>query len=218
VGASPVQNIGAYGVEIMEFIETVEGYHIETGKKIRLTAKECLFTYRNSIFKNRFKNKVLITHVKFRLNKHHQYNTRYPELNKAMDEFPETSIQTIRQAVIQIRKNKLPDPRETGNAGSFFKNPIVDAQQAKDLQQHFTGLPVYNQSDGYCKLSAAWLIERSGWKGKTSGKTGTHKRQPLIIINRGGATGEEILEFALKIQKAVSHQFGVRLEMEVNIL
>jgi len=218
VGASPVQNIGAYGVEIKDFVEKVEGYRIENGKKFNLPGKECNFSYRNSIFKNELKGKVIITHVTIRLNKDPQFNTGYPELQKEMDGYDDTTLQNIRQAVIKIRKFKLPDPAQTGNAGSFFKNPVVSDGRATDLKRFFPGIPVYKLSDGTCKISAAWLIEQSGWKGKSCGNAGTHTRQPLILINRGRATGEEILLCALKVQKAVMNNFGIRLEMEVNVI
>ena len=218
VGACPVQNIGAYGVEIMDYIHTVEGFMMENGKNILLTAKECKFSYRDSIFKNELKDKVLITHVNFRLNKDPLYNTGYPDLQKEMDGYADTTIQNIRQAIIKIRKYKLPDPSETGNAGSFFKNPIIPEKQADDLHNFYPVMPVYKLPKGFVKLSAAWLIEQSGWKGKICGNVATHHKQPLIIINRGGATGKEILQCALKIRKSVMNNFAIKLEMEVNIL
>lgn len=218
VGASPVQNIGAYGVEVMDFIDSVEGYILDDKKAFRLSADECQFSYRDSIFKRVLKNNVIITYVNFRLTKKHIYKTSYPDLNREMEKYTETNIKSIRQAIISVRKNKLPDPSETGNAGSFFKNPVVDKIQAAELRHFYPDIPEYKIDDGSVKLSAAWLIEQCGWKGKTSGKTGTHKKQPLIIINRGGATGQEILQFARKIQKSVMNHFAIRLEMEVNIL
>ena len=218
VGASPVQNIGAYGVEIMDFIHLVEGYLLETGEEIRLNASECHFSYRNSIFKNGLKNKVLITHVSFNLNKIPEYNTTYPDLKKEMENYDEVTIENIRQAIINIRKNKLPDPAVTGNAGSFFKNPVVTGQQAHTLLQFYHNMPAYKQPDGTVKLSAAWLIEQSGWKGKSYGKAGTHPMQPLILVNHGGASGNEILSCAEKIRKAVMNIFGIRLDMEVNVI
>jgi UDP-N-acetylmuramate dehydrogenase len=218
VGACPVQNIGAYGVEVMDFIDSVEGYLADNGKMIRLTAKDCQFSYRDSIFKKELKDKVIITHVVFRLFKKHQFKTNYPDLKKELNDFSDTSIKSIRNAVINIRSNKLPDPSVIGNAGSFFKNPIVTKEHANSLLRFYPGIPIYDCSDGSAKLSAAWLIEQCGWKGKNFGNTGTHKKQPLIIINRGGATGAEILQCAQKIQKSVMNHFAIRLEMEVNIL
>ena len=218
VGACPVQNIGAYGVEVMDLIDTVEGYLVDDGKMIRLTARDCQFSYRDSIFKKELKDKVLITHVNFRLFKKHPLKTNYPDLEKELNNYPDTSIKSIRQAIINIRSHKLPNPSVTGNAGSFFKNPIVNKEHANTLRRFYPGIPVYDCSEGLAKLSAAWLIDQCGWKGKIFGNTGTHKKQPLIIINRGGATGAEILQCAQKIQKSVLNHFAIKLEMEVNIL
>lgn len=218
VGASPVQNIGAYGVEVKDNVVKVEGYSLETGKKFSLGEKDCRFTYRDSIFKNELKGKVIITHVTFKLFKEPVFNTSYPDLQKEMDEYAETTLHNIRQAIIKIRKYKLPDPAETGNAGSFFKNPVIDADRAADLKRFFPDVPLYQTKDGNYKISAAWLIDRSGWKGRKCGNAGTHNRQPLIIINHGGATGDEIYHCAMKIRKAVMNMFGICLEPEVNIV
>jgi UDP-N-acetylmuramate dehydrogenase len=218
VGASPVQNIGAYGMEIKDNVEKVEGYMIGTGKEFSLKGRECQFAYRDSIFKNELKGKVVITHVTFRLNREPVFNTSYPDLRKEIDEYDDTSLHNIRQAIIKIRKLKLPDPSELGNAGSFFKNPVVSIDRVSELKRFYPGIPAYTMTDSLVKISAAWLIEQSGWKGKRYGNTGTHKRQPLIIINHGNATGKEILHCATIIQKAVMNKFGVKLEMEVNII
>ena len=218
VGACPVQNIGAYGAEVGDVIDSLDVILMEDGKLLTLTAKECQFSYRDSIFKRDLKNRVIITHVTFRLNKSPVFVTTYPDLQRELDNFPETTINTIRQAVISIRRNKLPDPAVTGNAGSFFKNPVISQDQATSLRKFFPTMRGFDAADGSVKLSAAWLIEQCGWKGKRLGKTGTYKKQPLIIINYGGATGEEIYRYALKIQKAVMNHFAIKLEMEVNIL
>jgi UDP-N-acetylmuramate dehydrogenase len=218
VGASPVQNIGAYGAEIKDVIHQVEAIHLEEGRIMYLNATDCRFAYRDSIFKNELKNKVVITHVVFHLDKNPRYNIAYPDLERELNNHPETRLRTIREAVISIRRNKLPDPAVTGNAGSFFKNPVVDREQASALRKYFPEMRGFEFHDGTVKLSAAWLIEESGWKDKICGKAGTHKKQPLILVNHGGATGEEIFQCALKIQKAVMNHFGIRLEMEVNVL
>jgi UDP-N-acetylmuramate dehydrogenase len=218
VGACPVQNIGAYGVEVMDFIDSVEGYMLNDAKMIRLSTEACQFSYRDSIFKKVLKDQVIITHVNFRLFKKHQFKTNYPDLKKELNNYPDTTIKTIRQAIRVIRSSKLPDPAVTGNAGSFFKNPCVNKEHADSLRRYYPGIPEYNCADGSVKLSAAWLIEQCGWKGKTCGKAGIHKKQPLIIINRGGASGDEILRCALKVQKSVMNHFAIKLEMEVNIL
>jgi len=218
VGASPVQNIGAYGAEIGEIIQSVEIVNLETGKRMTLSAKDCRFSYRESIFKNELRGKVVITHVTYRLTRDHVFCTQYGELEKELENYPETTIQTIRQAVIGIRNTKLPDPSQIGNAGSFFKNPVLPFAQAHSIQQHHPTLPVYPMEEGLAKVSAAWLIDRCGWKGKRIGNAGTHKNQPLIIVNYGNATGEEILAFSAKIQKSVMNHFAIKLEMEVNVV
>jgi UDP-N-acetylmuramate dehydrogenase len=218
VGATPVQNIGAYGMEVKDVIDVVDAVSLDNGRRIRLTAKECKFSYRDSIFKQKLKDKIIITHVTYRLNKIHQFTTGYPDLEKELDNYPETSIHYIRQAIITIRKNKLPDPDKIGNAGSFFKNPTVTESKGKSIHSSYPRMPLFENRNGMVKLSAAWLIDQCGWKGRRIGNTGTYKNQPLIIINHGNATGMEILNYARKIQKAVMNKFGISLEMEVNVI
>ncbi|MBP1667823.1 MAG: UDP-N-acetylenolpyruvoylglucosamine reductase [Bacteroidetes bacterium] len=218
VGASPVQNIGAYGVEARDSVDRVELVMLADQKKRTLSARMCRFNYRDSIFKNELKDKCLITHVIFRLTREPVLKTHYPDLEKELDDYPETTIQAIREAIISIRRRKLPDPAETGNAGSFFKNPVVTAQQAHLLKQSHPAMPVYDCGENKAKLSAAWLIEQSHWKGKSKGNVGTHKNQPLVIVNHGGATGTEVVDFARTIQRVVQNHFGILLETEVNIL
>jgi UDP-N-acetylmuramate dehydrogenase len=218
IGASPVQNIGAYGVEVMDFIDTVEGFYLKENKPFKFKAKDCQFSYRNSRFKTDLRGRVIITKVSYRLHKKPLYNIGYPDLEKELNNYDETTIANIRKAIITIRTNKLPDPCEQGNAGSFFKNPAVTKAQAESLRPFYPGMPEYDMKDGSVKLSAAWLIDQCGWKGKTFGNAATHKKQPLIIINRGGATGKEIYDYALKIQKSVMNHFAIRLDMEVNIV
>jgi UDP-N-acetylmuramate dehydrogenase len=218
IGACPVQNIGAYGIEVGDVIHSVDGINLEDGKNFTLSAEECGFSYRDSIFKRKMKDKVIILYVTFKLQKHHAFKTSYPDLKKELDKYSETTIKTIRDAVISVRKNKLPDPDITGNAGSFFKNPVVQAEKILSLRIAYPAIPAFNYAREKAKLSAAWLIEQSGWKGRQLGKTGTYKKQPLIIVNHGGATGDEILNCAQKIQKAVLNRFAIKLEMEVNVL
>ncbi len=217
VGASPVQNIGAYGVEVKDVVEKVEAIMIETSKKRTFSAKECSFGYRDSIFKKELKHKCIITHVTFRLNKQHIFRTHYPDLEKELDKYPDTTIQYIRDAIISIRKQKLPDPAQLGNAGSFFKNPIVSSDKANEIRRFYPSMPAYKAGENEVKLSAAWLIETTGWKGRKIHNVGTYKKQPLVIVNYGNATGKEIIDFAKKIQQAVKQQFGILLEPEVNI-
>jgi UDP-N-acetylmuramate dehydrogenase len=202
----------------MDCIDSVEYYQLKNARFIKCTAHECEFSYRNSIFKNELKNQVIITHVNFRLNKNPEFHTGYPDLKKELDNYPETTIANIRSAIITIRQKKLPDPVVTGNAGSFFKNPVIEKEQAYALTRHYPTIPLFDNPDGRIKLSAAWLIEQCGWKGKIWGNTGTYKNQPLILINRGGATGSEIYQCAQKIRKAVMNHFAIKLGMEVNVL
>jgi UDP-N-acetylmuramate dehydrogenase len=218
VGASPVQNIGAYGVEAAEVIDSVEGVLLENKTTFLLHSEECRFSYRDSIFKGELKDAVFITHVTFRLQKDHILKTSYPDLEKELDNFDDTNIHTIREAVIAVRKKKLPDPCILGNAGSFFKNPVVSRDKMNSLRHTFPQVKGFAIEGGSFKLSAAWLIEHSGWKGRKLGRAGTYKTQPLILVNHGEATGEEILACAMKIQKAVMNHFAIKLETEVNVL
>lgn len=218
VGASPVQNIGAYGAEVSAVIHEVEAVWMENGKSFCLKGSDCGFGYRNSIFKKELKGKALITHVEFRLNSQPELNTGYAELQRELSYRQGVGIQTVRDAVIRIRKDKLPDPDETGNAGSFFKNPIIEPDQAEELHALFPDMPVYPDSDGLVKLSAAWLIDQCGWKGKRRGDAGTHEKQALILVNHGEASGKDILCLAEDIRTSVHSRFGIDLEMEVNVI
>ena len=218
VGACPIQNIGAYGAEVRRVVENVEAVDIETSDIKIFSNKDCDFSYRNSIFKASLKNKYIITHITFRLNKTHEFITSYGSIEKELDKFPETNILNIRSAIINIRKSKLPDPSETGNAGSFFINPVVSLEQANSIRQYYPKMPYFKVTKNEVKLSAAWLIEQSNWKGKRIGQVGTYKKQPLVLVNYGDATGNEIYNVAKKIQKTVKNNFAVDLEMEVNVI
>ncbi len=218
VGASPVQNIGAYGVEVKDAIERVETIDLENGEQILFSNPECDFTYRNSIFKREYRNRLVITHVVFRLHKKHRFITGYGTLEKELDKYPERTLQAIRSAVIDIRRCKLPDPDKLGNAGSFFKNPEISSEMAKTITQYYPKMPLWDIGNNRVKLSAAWLIEQCGWKGRKLRNVGTYKKQPLVIVNYGTATGNEILQLAGKIQKAVKNHFAIDLEPEVNII
>ncbi|NVO11873.1 MAG: UDP-N-acetylmuramate dehydrogenase [Bacteroidales bacterium] len=218
VGASPIQNIGAYGVEAKDTIVKVEGLSIPSKKIIALNNSECQFDYRNSIFKTELKNKIIITHVNFKLSKKPTLVTHYGNIEEEISTLGERTVDTVRKAVINIRKRKLPDPAELGNAGSFFKNPVVSIETFEKIKRSFEKAPSYPVSDSTVKIPAGWLIEQCGWKGKKVGNCGVHKDQALVIVNYGNATGSEILNLAEQIQKTVLDQFSVELEMEVNVV
>jgi UDP-N-acetylmuramate dehydrogenase len=220
VGASPMQNIGAYGVEVKDTIEQVEAVEIATGKIRRFNNHECQFGYRSSIFKTTVKEKFMITAVQFRLQKQAVFHTTYGAITTELDRMgiKELSIQAISQAVCNIRSSKLPDPKVLGNAGSFFKNPVVSRKDLDALKKNYDSIPHYPQADGSEKLAAGWLIEQCGWKGKTVGKCGVHAKQALVLVNYGGATGNEIYALSQQILESVADKFGVELEREVNII
>jgi UDP-N-acetylmuramate dehydrogenase len=218
VGASPIQNIGAYGVEVKDSIVKVEGININSRKPFELYAAECRFGYRDSIFKNELKGKVVITYVWFKLLKNPTLVTHYGNLEEELTKLGTRSVKTVREAVISIRRGKLPDPAELGNAGSFFKNPVVDTAVLEGIRRKHENVPTYAVSDAFVKIPAGWLIEKCGWKGKRIGNCGVHKDQALIIVNYGNATGREILTLAEQIRKSVLDEFGIAIEMEVNVL
>ncbi|MBS1614658.1 MAG: UDP-N-acetylmuramate dehydrogenase [Bacteroidetes bacterium] len=218
VGAAPIQNIGAYGVEVKDVIDEVVAWHGALGKFIRLSALECRFGYRDSIFKQELKGEVFVTEVCFRLRKHAQLHTEYGAIREelqAMDAEP--SVEQVAQAVIRIRRSKLPDPAQIGNAGSFFKNPVIDASLFESLLQRFSNMPSYAQPDGMVKLPAGWLIEHCGWKGFRDRDVGVHTRQALVLVNYGHATGAEIWNLSERIIASVQERFGIVLEREVQV-
>jgi len=217
VGASPVQNIGAYGAELKDSMHSLEAVDLQTGKSLILMNNECQFSYRWSIFKEKEKrNKYYITSVTFRLKKNPQPNISYADLQAEMHD-KEVTIQNIFNAVVAVRKRKLPDPADFGNAGSFFKNPVVDMKHYETLLQQFPDLKSFPHEQGI-KLAAAQLIDLCGWKGIIEKQVGVYKNQALVIVNFGGASGKDILDFSKKIQDSVYRKFGVKLETEVNIL
>ena len=220
VGAAPMQNIGAYGVEIKDVFDELEAIEISTGEKIKLNNAECEFGYRESVFKNKFKNRFLISSVTFRLNKKPKFNINYGDIKMTLDEMRvnELSIKAVSDAVIKIRSSKLPDPKVLGNAGSFFKNPVITSDEFEIVKSKYPLMPSYPQKDGTIKVPAGWLIEQCGWKGKVVGHTGSHKTQALVLVNYGGATGNEIYQLALDIQKSVRDKFGITIQPEVNLI
>lgn len=221
VGTCPIQNIGAYGVEVKDTITKVEALEIKSGKLISFSNFECNFGYRNSIFKNEAKGKYILTSVSFRLSKEaHLLNTSYGAIETALKDknIKTPTIKQISDAVISIRQSKLPDPKEIGNSGSFFKNPVIDSKHFNKLKTTYQNIPSYIISETQIKVPAGWLIEQCGFKGKRFGETGVHKNQALVLVNYGNAKGTEVYELALKIKAAVLEKFHIQLEIEVNII
>ena len=220
VGSAPIQNIGAYGVELNDVFQSCRAISIDNKILKTFNKEQCNFTYRSSIFKEKLKNKYIISRVTFKLSKiNHVINSEYKPLKdllKIKGNLNPT-IQDISKLVIKIRTNKLPDPKKIGNCGSFFKNPIISNSKFKNLNEYFSSVPNYKISENEVKIPAAWLIEECGFKGKNEGKTGTHKKHALVIVNNGGATGKEIYDFSQKIKKSVLKKFNILLEEEVNI-
>ena len=218
VGAASVQNIGAYGTEVKDTVHKVRAIDIGSGDIREFGADECGFGYRYSIFKGDLKGKFLITKVFFRLLKRPVLALEYGSLKQETEKIGPVSLKTVRQAVINIRKSKLPDPQIIGNAGSFFKNPVVSTGEAELLRATYPDIPLYPDPSGGYKLAAAWLIEKCGWKGKRIGDAGVHDKQALVIVNHGKATGMEIYELSEKIRKSVHEKFNLLLQREVEII
>jgi UDP-N-acetylmuramate dehydrogenase len=219
VGASPVQNIGAYGVEVKDCIHLVKGIDLHSGKREEFFNADCKFGYRNSIFKNELKNQIVVTSVVFKLDKFPVFILDYGALKSEVEKLGDLTLANVRKAVITIRESKLPDPKLIGNAGSFFKNPIVDQLKADKLKEEYANVPIYNSSEhGKVKLAAGWLIDQCGWKGYRLGDAGVHTDQALVLVNYGNATGIEILSLSEKIRSSVFEKFGVLLEPEVNMV
>jgi UDP-N-acetylmuramate dehydrogenase len=218
VGAAAVQNIGAYGMEIQNRIESVTGIDLETQTEYSIEAVDCLFAYRNSIFKNQLKDRFIITSVVFKLDKFPEFILNYGDLKTETEKLGTVNLRNIRKAVMGIRESKLPDPKVYGNAGSFFKNPIVETSQAEKLLSDFPKMPHYPAPEGKTKLAAGWLIEQCGWKGFLRGDAGVHEKQALVLVNYGNATGKEIYGLSEEIKQSVQEKFGVELEREVNVI
>lgn len=220
MGAAPMQNIGAYGVEVKEVFHSLEAYEIKTGRFVRFYNEDCKFGYRYSVFKGPQKDKYIITKVYLRLSKQPRFNVTYGNLKQTLDEMgvQQLTLKNVSQAVINVRQSKLPDPMEIGNAGSFFKNPIVERDYFEALQAAFEDIPGYKVDEDFTKLPAGWLIEKCGWKGKRIGEVGVHDKQALVLVNFGGGKGRDILNLSREIQKSVFKTFGVHLETEVNIV
>ncbi|MDX9694860.1 MAG: UDP-N-acetylmuramate dehydrogenase [Bacteroidales bacterium] len=218
VGTCPIQNIGAYGVEVKDTIVKVETIETSILTEHLFSNTDCKFGYRDSIFKRDLKGKHIITHVHFRLKKNAEFILSYGNLTDELKKYDSVNLKNVRQAVINIRESKLPNPEVIGNAGSFFKNPEIDLANFENLKRSFPDAPSYPQGNNRVKVPAGWLIEQAGWKGKNLGNAGVHSKQALVLINLGNATGNEILNLAKEIQNSVNQMFGIQLEMEVNVV
>jgi len=220
VGASPMQNIGAYGVELKEIFSSLEAFHLQEKKVKIFTLSDCEFGYRDSVFKHHYKDQFVILNVTFRFHKHPVFHTSYGAVEQELEKMGirELSIKAISQAIINIRTSKLPDPAEIGNAGSFFKNPTIQKLKFRDLKSRFQNIVGYENNDGTVKLAAAWLIEQCGWKGYRRGDAGCHERQALVLVNYGNASGKDIYDLSEEIKQSVKEKFDVELEREVNII
>lgn len=220
VGAAPMQNIGAYGVEIKNVLESVEFFDFENNEVRTFTNSECEFGYRESIFKKELKNKVFILSITIRLSKKPSFNTSYGAILQTLEEnrVDELSVKAISDAVIQIRQSKLPNPMELGNAGSFFKNPEILTEKYNKLKEQYPDMPGYLVNSEKTKVPAGWLIEHLGWKGKVVGQTGNHKKQALVLVNYGNAKGNEIDAHAQKVIESVKQHFDIQLIPEVNVI
>lgn len=218
VGASPVQNIGAYGAEAADAISSVNGIYIDSQKKFSISADDCNFGYRQSVFKAELKNQAVITSVVFRLRTSATLKLDYGDVAARVGQLGGVSLANVRKAITEIRRAKLPDPAVEGNAGSFFKNPEVEAALALSLKEKYADMPSYLLDNGKYKIPAGWLIEKSGWKGRTLGKAGVHARQALVLVNKGGATGADVMQLANTIVDDVYANFGIRISMEVNLI
>lgn len=224
VGAAPMQNIGAYGTELKDVFEELEAAEIATGSLTTFNHPDCKFGYRESVFKHELKNQFVIVSVTLKLQNlnvspHYQFKTDYGDIQAKLNEMQvnELSLKAVSDAIISIRTSKLPDPKELGNAGSFFKNPVIEKSAFEKIKEHYPFAPCYPAENNKVKVPAGWLIEQCGWKGKRVGNTGAHARQALVLVNYGNATGKEIWECAQAIQKSVFEKFGITMEPEVNV-
>ena len=220
VGASAVQNIGAYGAEVCQFIHDIHAIDIQTGQRLIIPQQDCRYGYRDSLFKHEWKNRFLITHVSYQLHRQYKPNLEYGNLRTELERksIESPTPQQLRQVIIDIRRSKLPDPAEQGNAGSFFMNPVVSRAKFEELSAVYPQIPHYYINEDSEKIPAAWLIDQCGWKGRTLGCAGVHHKQPLVLVNLGGATGQDIVALCKAIQDDVRQRFGITLKPEVNIV
>lgn len=219
VGASAVQNIGAYGMEAKDLIVKVEAIEVATGEECSFTHADCCYAYRESIFKKEWKGKYIITHVTYRLSKYPEFHLEYGNVKGELEKWGcEPTLKNVREVIIRIRESKLPDPKVQGNAGSFFMNPVIPRRQYESLLAKYSDMPHYKVDEEWVKVPAAWMIDRCGWKGKRMGNAGVHDKQALVLVNCGGATGQEIIALSQRIQQSVFETFGVAIVPEVNFI
>ena len=217
VGASAVQNIGAYGVEVKDLITAVETVNIQGYERV-YSVEECEYAYRNSIFKRPENKSVFVTYVRFRLSKEERYTLDYGTIRQELAKYPAPTLPIVRKVIIEIRESKLPDPKVTGNAGSFFMNPIVAKDKLEALQQDYPRIPYYELPDGRVKIPAGWMIDQCGWKGKSLGPAAVHDKQALVLVNRGGAKGSDIVALSDAVRASVRDKFGIDIHPEVNVI
>lgn len=217
VGASAVQNIGAYGVEVKDLISCVETLDVHGDKRV-FGVEECGYAYRNSVFKRPDMKSFFVTHVTFALNKAEQYTLNYGTIRQELEKYPQIDLATVRQVIVSIRESKLPDPKVLGNAGSFFMNPIVTRTKYETLLQEYPSMPSYQVDATHVKIPAGWMIEQCGWKGKSLGNAAVHDKQALVLVNCGGATGADIVALSDAVRAAVREKFGVEIHPEVNMI
>lgn len=217
VGASAVQNIGAYGVEVKDLITTVETVNMEGVQRV-YRIDECEYAYRNSIFKRPEMKNVFVTHVSFRLSKKEHYTLDYGTIRRELDNYEEINLETVRRVIIEIRESKLPDPKAMGNAGSFFMNPVVSKEQFETLQRNYPEMPFYELEDGRVKIPAGWMIDQCGWKGKALGPAAVHDKQALVLVNCGGAKGADVIALSDAVRASVHSKFGIDIHPEVNFV
>lgn len=217
VGASAVQNIGAYGVEVKDLISCVETVDVHGDKRV-FGVEECGYAYRNSVFKRPDMKSFFVTHVTFALNKDEQYTLNYGTIRQELEKYPQIDLATVRQVIVSIRESKLPDPKVLGNAGSFFMNPIVTRTKYETLLQEYPSMPSYQVDATHVKIPAGWMIEQCGWKGKSLGNAAVHDKQALVLVNCGGATGADIVALSDAVRAAVREKFGVEIHPEVNMI
>lgn len=217
VGASAVQNIGAYGVEVKDLITAVETVNFNGEERV-YAVNECGYSYRNSIFKYTENKTVFVTYVRFRLSKKEHYTLDYGTIRQELEKYPKTTLAIVRKVIIDIRESKLPDPKIMGNAGSFFMNPIVPREKLEFLQQEYPQIPYYELNDGWVKIPAGWMIDQCGWKGKALGPAAVHDKQALVLVNRGGAKGSDIIALSDAVRASVYEKFGIDINPEVYII